>query len=29
MNERCQKFWLFPSMQRSRDVENQGKDSMH
>ena len=23
------KFWLFPSMQCSRDVENRGKVSMH
>ena len=28
-NERCKNFWLFPSMQCSRDVENPGKVSMH
>ena len=28
-NKRCQKFWLFPSMQCSRDVENRRKVSMH
>ena len=26
--ERCQNFWLFPSMQCGRDVENRGKASM-
>ena len=28
-NERCQKLWLFPSMQCGGDVENRGKVSMH
>jgi len=28
-NERCQKLWLFPSMQCTGDVENLGKVSMH